>query len=346
MTIHHFEISEEDQKFLEQQAVTAGLTYDPADCTPEALDASTSSQAKDAEVVTIFVNSKVSSEVIDSLPNLKLLVTRSTGFDHIDVAHAKSKGITVCNVPAYGSRTVAEFTFALMLGQTRKTFHAIEQIKERNDWSMDQFEGFNLQGKTLGVVGTGRIGLNVIQIAKGFELNVIAYDAFPNQDKAGELGFSYCNNLDELLAQADIITFHVPANKDTHHLLNQENISKVKKGALLINTSRGDVIDSEAILTGLNEGILASVALDVIEGEQELKEEAQFMSSNEFASGQADYEKFKTLLNDHVLINHPKVIITPHIAFNTKEARTEIMATTLSNIQEFIVGQTKNTVNT
>lgn len=331
MEIIHFEIDQHGLHSLDLPNQTTKYIEAP-------LAAETAKAAHDASIVSVFVNSLVDQTVIDSLPNLKLLVTRSTGFDHIDVAYAQSKGIIVCNVPAYGSRTVAEFTFALLLGLSRKVFQAVEQIKHKNNWDISHFEGFNLQGKTIGIVGTGRIGLNVAQIAKGFDMTIIAHDVFPNEEKAKAYGFSYVP-FSELLATSDIITFHVPATKDTYHLINRENIKQLKKGALIINTARGDVLDPEAILIALKQGVLAGAALDVLEGEHDLKEEAELMSDNKL-----NFDKLKMLLDDHMLIDHPQVIITPHIAFNTAEARAEITKTTLENIQSFLDEKPQNIV--
>lgn len=339
MQITHFEITAEDQLLLDALSVTdaEGKKASPIYIETN-LNIDSAAKAEQSEIVSIFVNSSVDKSVIDALPNLKLLVTRSTGFDHIDIAYAQSKGITVCNIPGYGSRTVAEFTFALILGLSRKVFSAIEQIKAKNSWNISDFEGFNLQGKTLGIIGTGRIGLNVAQIAKGFDMKIIAHDAFPNEQKAESYGFSYAS-LEEVIAAADIVTLHVPATKDTHYLINSENILKFKKGALLINTARGDVIEPEAILIGLQEGLLAGVGLDVLDGEHELKEEAELMSANKL-----NLEKLKILLDDHILMSHPKVLITPHIAFNTIEACSEIMNTTITNMQNFIEGNPQNII--
>lgn len=334
MNIIHFEITEEDRQLLESATSTDSQEIS-AHYIEDALTSETTSKAADATVITVFVNSVVDKAVIDALPELKLLVTRSTGFDHIDVAYAQSKGITVCNVPSYGSRTVAEFTFALMLGLSRKVFQAVEQVKLKNDWDTSHFEGFNLQGKTLGIIGTGRIGLNVAQIAKGFDMQIIAHDAFPNEKKAQEIGFQYMS-MDELLASSDIVTLHVPSSKDTYHLINTTNITSFKKGSLLINTSRGEVIDPEAILLGLQQGILSGVGLDVLDGEHELKEEVML--------GAIHQDKMKVLLEDHILMNHPNVIITPHIAFNAREARHDIISTTVQNINSFLSGKPENVV--
>ncbi len=331
MKITHFEVGPDDHSMR----MSTGHTVD---CIAEPLSADNVAQAANSDCITVFVNSMIDKKIIDALPNTKLIVTRSTGFDHIDTEYAKSKGMTICYIPAYGSRTVAEFTFALILNLSRRTYPAINQIKQSNDWDISHFEGFNLQGKTLGVVGTGRIGQNVIQIAKGFDMNIIAQDAFPNEDKAKELGFKYVS-LDELLGASDVITFHVPATPETHHLLNKNNIKNVKKGAVIVNTSRGDVIDPEALVWALKQDLLDGVGLDVLEGEHEIKEESELtMTGNEAIP------KLKALLEDHMLINFDNVIVTPHIGFNTKEARQEITNVTMENIRLFEAGTPQNMV--
>lgn len=334
-----FETPEQDEDALGVMlAKTTQTTYTFAH---EKLTGNNLDLAKDAEVVSIFVESKIDKEIIDRLPNLKLIATRSTGFDHVDVAYAKGKGIVVCNVPAYGSRTVAEFTFALILSLSRKLFVAADQIKEGKGFDYQAFEGFNLQGKTLGIVGTGRIGLNVAQIAKGFDMNILGFDIYPNEQKAGEYGFKYVN-LDELLANSNVISLHVPYSKETRHLINKNNIRKIKKGALLINTARGEVADTEALLVALKDGTLAGAGLDVLEGERELKDEATLIAH--YDPKHPNLDELKVLIEDHALINMPNVIITPHIAFYSTEAKNEILKITVENIISFIQGKPNNQV--
>src|SRR3989338_10063387 len=199
MKVTFFETNDEDQNTIKNLfAATKAIKNADVVFFKDKVDASNVSAAKDTEVLGIFIHSKVTKEIINSLPELKLIVTMSTGFDHIDVAYAKSKNIDVCNVPSYGSRTVAEFTFGLILGLSRKMFQAFRQVKDNHDFDITHFKGFNLQSKVLGVVGTGRIGLNVIKIAKGFDMNVLAYDPFPKQNLDQELGFRYLG-LEDLL---------------------------------------------------------------------------------------------------------------------------------------------------
>lgn len=267
------------------------------------------------EIISVFVGAKVTKEVIDAFPNLKFICTRSTGFDHIDTGYAKQKGIVVSNVPAYGSHTVAEFTFSLILELSRKTYLGIERIKREQKFNHEGLEGFDLSGKTLGVIGTGKIGLNVIQIAKGFGMNVYAYDVSPNHEQAKQMGFHYYP-LSDVLQRSDIVTLHVPYNDQTHYLISKDNIRTLKKGSYLINTARGGVVDTQALFEALNDNHLAGAALDVLEEEHDVNEE--------------------NILDDHILNKLSQVIITPHMAFYTKEAENNIIRTTLDNINGFL----------
>lgn len=341
MRIVFFESNDEDQQtlteLLKTQAPQADLQFYPVALTP-----GNAELAQGADVVSVFIHSQVNEQTLDAMGSVRLVTTRSTGFDHIHVPHAAQKNITVMNVPAYGSRTVAEFTFSLILGLSRKSFAAYRQVKDNRNFSIENFKGFNLEGKTLGVIGTGRIGQNVAKIAKGFDMNVIAFDSFPNIEQANHIGFTY-TDLKTLLATSDIVTLHVPYNKETHHLLNKENMSSLKKGALLINTARGEVVETEAILEALESGTLAGAGLDVLEGEKELLEEHAFVAGGH-PGDEEHAAQLKLVLEDHMLIDLPQVAITPHIAFFTTEAKREIMQTTVANIMSFQEGKPQNVV--
>lgn len=332
-----YETTAEDQKALLELLASAPDVQ--AEFVPEKLTAE--NIRADAEAVSVFVGSEVKKEQIDAMPNLKLIAARSTGFDHVDTAYAKTKNIAVCNVPAYGSRTVAEFAFTLILSLSRKLFVAADQIKEGKGFDYQAFEGFNLQGKTIGIIGTGRIGLNVAQIAKGFDMQILGFDPHPSEEKAKEYGIKYVS-LDQLLQGSDVVTIHVPYMKETHHLINSGNIKKIKKGALLINTARGEVVDTEALLLALKGGSVAGAGLDVLEGERMLKDEATLIAHSD--PKHPSLGELKTLIENHTLINMPNVIITPHIAFYSKEAKHEILKTTAENILDFKKGQPKNQV--
>lgn len=293
-------------------------------------------ECADFEIISIFVDSQISERVLNFFPNLKFITTRSTGYDHIDLTSCAKKGIIVGYVPGYGDNTVAEFAFGLILNLTRKIYYAIDAIKESGSFVRPIFRGTDIKGKTLGIIGVGRIGREMIKIAKGFEMNVLAYDAFPQLQLAKELSFLYVS-LEELLKNSDIISLHVPYNKDTHHLINKGNIFLIKKGAYLINTARGGVVETEALLLALKEGILAGAGLDVLEEEGEVKDELTFLTKKH-----PNEEKLKVTLENHLLMSMPNVLITPHNAFNSKEALERILRTTIENIKSFINGRPEN----
>lgn len=290
----------------------------------------------EAEVISIFAGDNVTREVMDRMPKLKLIATRSTGFDHIDLEAAREKGIIVTNVPRYGEQTVAEFTFALLLAVSRKIIPARAGILE-GDVDMGELVGFDLQGKTIGIIGTGRIGQHAIAIAKGFGLNVIAYDLYPNQKAAEERGFTYVT-LQELAEQSDIISLHAPATAGTHHLVDSTFLSRVKSRAVLVNTARGELVDTTALVQALSNNKLAGAALDVLEHEELLRIKAADIHekiSPELAQAIVDVAALKSM---------EQVILTPHAAFNTHEAVDRIRETTVQNIIDFYKGETPNKV--
>jgi D-lactate dehydrogenase len=293
-------------------------------------------EAKDSDIISVFIYSKIDREVIKRLPKLKLIVTRSTGFDHIDIRECKRRGITVCNVPSYGENTVAEHTFALILALSRNV-HKSYVRSLRKDFSTEGLKGFDLKGKTIGVIGAGHIGLHVIRIAKGFGMDVLVYDIKQNSFLAEVLGFKYVS-FEKLLRSSDIITLHVPYNRHTHHMINRDNIGIIKKGAILINTSRGGVVSTEALIEGLDKGILSGVGLDVIEGEELIKEEKQLLYD------QKNIRILANLVRDHILLSRDNVVFTPHIAFYSKEALERILEITVENILAFLLDNPKNVV--
>jgi D-lactate dehydrogenase len=290
-------------------------------------------ELRDAEVLSIFVNSRLTPAMIDSMPNLKHIALRSTGFDHVAVAHAEEKGIVVSYVPHYGSQTVAEHTFALILTLSRKINAMYDLMRTSGEVSVPEHEGFDLCGKTIGIVGTGAIGKRVCEIAKGFRMNVVAFDLYPDETFAIEHGMTYLS-LNELLATADITTFHVPATKENYHLLNEDNLTRVKPGAYIINTARGTLIDTVALIHALKSGKLSGAGLDVYEGEEYLKDELKLVDARE----ELNVNIWKAFAAEHELLDMPNVVMTPHMAFNTKEAKREIIDTTVANIKHWSEG--------
>ncbi len=291
-------------------------------------------------VLSCFINSRIQAKDFDRMPQLRLITTRSTGFDHIDVQAAKSRKIAVANVPVYGENTVAEHTFALILSLSRHLRKAYFKTRD-GDFSLTGLMGFDLKGKVLGVVGTGHIGLHVIRMAKGFDMEVLAFDVKKNESLAETLGFEYVP-LDDLLRRSDIVSLHVPYMKATHHLINQANMSKIKRGAILINTARGGLIETHALVKALDEGVLSGAGLDVLEGEDLILEEKRLLESSE---NKQEWEKLQLTLKNHILLHRDNVIYTPHMAFYSKEAVIRILDTTIRNIKSFIQGVPENQVN-
>lgn len=331
--IAFFEAEDWEKEYLQEKLKDYELSF-----FADHFDASNAHMADGCAIVSTFTLSQVKGDVLEKLPDLKMVTTRATGFDNIDIAKASERSIAVCNVPTYGENTVAEHTFGLLLNLSRKIYQSIARVREVG-FVPDGLRGFDLKGKTIGVIGTGHIGKHVIRIAKGFEMNVLAYDVKEDKEFEKETGFEYVP-LAQLLADSDIITLHAPYNEHTHHLINMDNIGSVKRGAYLINTARGGLVETNALVKGLDEGILAGAGLDVLEGEHELKEERELLSKN-FSAG-VDY---KTMLQDHMLMERENVIITPHNAFNSKEAVERILQTTVENIQAFEKGKPINLVN-
>ncbi|MFT4312542.1 MAG: NAD(P)-dependent oxidoreductase [Candidatus Woesearchaeota archaeon] len=293
----------------------------------ESLTSKHISKIKDVDALSLFVHSHVENSLLEKLPNVKIIALRATGFDNVDLQYCAKRGIAVCNVPFYGANTVAEYTFALLLAISRKMTQTIIN-SAKQDYT--QVTGFDLQGKTIGIIGGGHIGQHAIRIAKGFGMNVLVYDVIQNEFNATTLGYTYVS-LPQLLKQSDVISLHAPYNKYTHHIINKKNISSVKKGAVLLNTSRGGLVDSDALLSALNKGRISFAGLDVLEDENSL-----LKGENVSASVKARNKKLAT---------HKRVLFTPHNAFNTQEALVRILDVSVENLQKGLAGKIQNKVN-
>lgn len=292
---------------------------------------------RDCEIISVFIHSKVDRNIINSMPKLKFIATRSTGFEHIDLEACRERDIKVSNVPFYGENTVAEHTFALILSLSRN-IHKTYVRTIKNNFSLEDLQGFDLKGKTLGVIGAGKIGLHVVRMAKGFGMEVLVFDVNKNDFMAEILNFKYAG-LEEVLKNSDVISLHAPLNTHTRHLINMDNIHLLKKGAIMINTSRGGLIQTDALIEGLNKGILSGVGLDVFEGEEYILEEGCKLHD--------DYsEDVKRLVRQNCsLLHRENVVITPHNAFNSQEAVERIFQTTVENMKAFSAGSPVNLVN-
>ena len=282
--------------------------------------------ARGADVVCVFVNDRLDRPCIAALAaaGVKLIALRCAGFNNVDLAAAKQHGIPVVRVPAYSPHAVAEHTVALLLTLNRKIHRAYNRVRDQN-FSLSGLVGFDLHGKTVGIVGTGKIGRIAAGIFAGFGTRVLAYDPFPNAEWAAKSGASYAT-FDELLAQSDVVSLHLPLTPQSHYLINEKSIARMKPGAHLINTSRGKLIETHAVIDALKSGHLGGVALDVYE-----EEEGIFFEDH---SGEV-------LQDDELsrLLVFPNVLITSHQAFLTHEALTEIARVTSENIARFAEGR-------
>lgn len=287
----------------------------------EKLNRKTAVFAKGSDVVCAFVNDDLSEstlEVLDEL-NIRMVAMRCAGYNNIDFKYAYEK-IHVARVPAYSPYAVAEHAMAMLLTLNRKLHRAYNRVREYN-FSLNGLTGFDVHGKTVGVIGTGKIGRTFIDICRGFGVEIIAYDLYPAKDS----GITYVT-LDELFERSDIISLHCPLSKETHHMIDAEAIAKMKEGVFIVNTSRGALIDSEALVEGIKSRKVGAAALDVYEEEADL-----FYEDNS-----------NTIVQDDViarLISLPNVLVTSHQAFLTKEALSNIAETTLKNIDSYLKGE-------
>lgn len=317
MKIAFFEISEFEKRAFEEKLSKNELLF--FDKTIQEIDIN---KFIDCEVLCVFVHSEVNQDLLKNLTNLKLICTRSTGIDHIDSEYCKAQNIPIKNVPFYGENTVAEHTFALILSLSRKIHKSYIRSIQGN-FSINGLQGFDLENKTIGIIGGGRIGLHVARIAKGFGMHVRIYDIHQDNFLAELINFKYIS-LDELLKTSDIVTLHIPLNKHTKYIINENSLKSFKSGSILINTSRGALIETKALIEALKVGRLSGVGLDVIEGEELLIEENIFNSPIEKAA--------KLIVESKQLLDNENVVLTPHNAFNSVEAVNRIIDTTISNL--------------
>ncbi|TXD50812.1 MULTISPECIES: 2-hydroxyacid dehydrogenase [unclassified Polaribacter] len=290
------------------------------------LQPSTTKLTKEFDAVCVFVNDTINKKTIETLAKngIKLIALRCAGFNNVDLNACKENNIKVVRVPAYSPEAVAEHAIALILTLNRKTHKAYNRVREGN-FSLTNLIGFNLNKKVIGVIGTGKIGASFCKIAKGFGSEVVAYDIYKNQELE-ENGVQYVS-LEELFNKSDVISLHCPLNEHTKHIVDKTSITKMKKGVLLVNTSRGALINTRDIIAGLKSKKIGYLGIDVYEQEENL-----FFN-----------DLSESIIEDDLLLrlnSFPNVLITSHQAFFTKEAMTEITTTTLNNIKAFEQGDT------
>lgn len=339
MKVHFLEVEPSEQDyFLEQLGAEHELVFD--DC-PEEVSA-------DAEALSCFIYSTISRSFVRNHPALRLVVTRSTTHDHIDLCACKEAGITVCTVGSYGDFTVAEHTFALILALSRR-LRLMMNARER--FSYETLRATELRGKTLGILGMGRIGKQMVPIAKAFGMKVIACDPKEDRDSARRLRFKYVS-FKELLERSDVLSLHACLDSTTYHILDKEALGLCKKGVLLVNTSRGALISTEALLEALKAGVVGGVGLDVLEDETVMRKEALNVISEQIIErvhhGLEPEEprgretrrikQLEELVRNKELLARQDVVFTPHVAFNSNEAIERINRTTVENIRAFLAG--------
>jgi D-lactate dehydrogenase len=320
MIVSFFSTQSYDKIFFDRHNKSNEIRYFEVSLTEQ-----TAALAKGSRAVCVFVNDKITEGVIHQLSKMgiRLVVLRCAGYNNVDVEAAKQYDLTLLRVPAYSPHAVAEHAVALILTLNRKTHKAYNRVREGN-FSLDRLTGFDLYGKTVGVVGTGKIGEAFCSIMLGFGCKVLAYDVVENKALHTE-GVTY-TSLENLLQQSDIASLHCPLNDATRHLINTESLKTMKHGAMLINTGRGALIDTHAVIEALNMGQLGYLGIDVYEQEEKL-----FFK---------DFSE--SIIQDEVilrLMSFPNVLITAHQAFFTEEALTQIALITLQNVSDFETGK-------
>lgn len=303
-------------------------------CTEEPLTQVAAKRYADINIASVFITSDVNQRAIGYLPDLEMIATRSTGYDHIDIKTAKENHILTSTVPEYGEATVAEFTIMLLMSLARRLREGMEQVHDRLI-NHEEITGFDLEGKTIGLVGCGSIGEHVARIADGLGMHVIAYDPKPRESEYVEFV-----SLDELYERSHVVSLHAPSNKDNYHMIDSDAIAKMRKGVVLINTARGELVDAQALINGLYSGQVSAAGLDTLEGEQLLRFDEEIALLHPDAS-----TRDLVMSAEHnVLLRMPNVIITPHNAFNSKEALQRIRHTTAENIKKYLMHEPQNVV--
>ena len=309
---------------------------------------------EDAEVLSIFINTRIAVEFLAAHQRLRLIVTRSSGFDHLDLPACRERGIAVANVSDYGFTTIAEHTFALILALSRR-LREVMLAPKGGTFSYAATRGFDLAGKTLGIIGMGRIGQRVADLARAFQMTVLAYDIKHPATLERALDFKFVP-LEELLSQAHIISLHAPLSPETYHILNRETLAQCREGVVIVNTARGSLIDTQALREALDSGQVGGAGLDVLQDERVMRQSVshiiaadiiQHLRSDAVAYDARDADRLRELeelmLGDAVLARS-NVVFTPHVAFNSVEAVERVRDMTVENILAFAAGEPVNLV--
>ena len=325
-TIIFYDVKPYEKDFFELEInKEANITYIDSNILT---DRELTKQEENADVISVFTLSKLDKQVLQKFKNLKLILTRSVGYSHIDLDYCNSKNIIVANTPHYGDYTVAEFSFGLLLSLVRRIGYGQHELKQ-GDMYPETF-GMELYNKTIGIIGTGAIGSKSIKIAKGFSMNVLCYDINQNEDLEKEYNAKYVD-LDTLCKFSDIIMLHAPLTSHNYHMIDEEKISLMKDTAVIVNTARGELIDTESLYNALIDKKIQGAALDVFEFEETI--------SNKRPTEKINFKNLRISLINNKLLNLPNVVATPHIAYDTKEAINRILQKTTKSLNEFLLGK-------
>ena len=305
--ITFFEVDSEDADLVRERFSDAYISTDPLTSLDQI------NGLEQIEILSVFVHSTLTADILKAFPSLQCICTRSVGYDHIDLEYCQQHNISVCHVPDYGSHVIAEHVFALLLGTIRH-IHAADKRVEAGRFDYHGLRGISLKEKTIGIIGTGRIGRAVAHIAHGFGMHILAVDQCRVLTLEEDLGVEYVP-LNQALQRSDILTLHLPATDETYHLFNADAFSQMKTNMILVNTARGELIDSAALLDALHAGTVAHALLDVLEDENDATKNTE-------------------------LIAHDRVDTTPHIAFYAEESMQNMYDDCFRSIQQFLDGQT------
>lgn len=325
-TIIFYDTKQFERVFFEKELFDKyNLEFKEYELTP---DNDISYLEENAEIISVFTGSRLTSETLYKFKKLKLILTRSVGFSHVDMEYCNENHILVANTPHYGDYTVAEFSFGILLNLVRRICYGVNELKN-GDLYPETF-GMELCDKTIGIIGTGSIGEKSVKIAKGFSMNVICYDIKENVEVEEKYGAKYVS-LDTLCKLSDVIMLHAPLTPNSYHLIDRDKISLMKEDVVIVNTARGELIDTEALYDALLDNKIKGAALDVLEYEETI--------SNKRPGENINLKNLRTSLINSKLLNLPNVIVTPHIAYDTKESVNRILEMTLVNLYQYANGE-------
>ncbi len=325
-TIAFYDIKDYEQSFFEQELSTQyNLFFSQENLTSAS---KITPKEQNAEIISVFTGSRVDSEVLKNYFNLKLILTRSVGYSHIDTDYCREKNIIIANTPHYGDYTVAEYSFGILLNIIRKISFAMLKLKQGEMYP--QTFGTELFGKTIGIAGTGSIGSKSVKIANGFSMNILCFDTNQNQELISKYNASYVD-LNTLCKLSDIIMLHAPLTPKTYHIINKDTIALMKENTVIVNTARGELIDTEALYDALIDNKISYAALDVLEFEETI--------SNKRPGENLNLNNLRTSLINSKLLNLENVLATPHVAYDTKEAVDRILNMTIENLNRFSKGE-------